>query len=299
VLADIESYGVRDRVLLLRGVPAFEPLEEDDLLALAENARVRRYRVSDPILIEGAPLESVHIVTDGRARVVRDGQELAEIVGRGHIGLISLLADQPSPGAVALAESTTLEVPSEVVTVTTHESFDIARNSVRLMAAELLRRRGQLPLSTGNDEPDIGTFRPRPLTLVERMIRIRSVGAFANANLDAVAELAKHSREVRFEPGTKLWAIGEAAPWSLRLDYGRVECVNERSERVVVGAGFTLGALDGVAGMRRSFTATALTPIIGLELRTAIQLAVLEVHPALARELRKTLAVMFVSSGGA
>jgi CRP-like cAMP-binding protein len=286
-------------MLMLRGMPAFEPLGEDDLLALAEHANARRYRARDPILVEGEPIANVYVLTEGHVRIERDNQVLADLRERGHIGLISLLAGQPSPSAVALSDSLALEVPASVITVTAHERFDIARNSVRLIAAELLSRRNQLPVLPDGVVPDIGVLRPRALTLVERMFRIRQVGPFANANMDAVAELAKHSREVRFEPGTRLWGIGDAAPWALRIDYGLVDCENERGERAVVGAGFTLGALDGVAGARRSYSAVTKTLVVGLELRTAIQLAVLEVHPTLAQELRKTLAMLLVSSGGA
>jgi CRP-like cAMP-binding protein len=286
-------------VLALRAMPAFEPLDEDDLAVLAEHARVRHFAEGARILTEGQVVQGVHALVDGRVRVARDGRTIADLRGTGHIGLISHLAEQLAPEALALTDVQTLEIPAEVISVSAHERFDIARNSVRLIAAELLARRGQLPISPGgDDEPALGTHRPRSLTLVEKMISIRQVPAFANANFDAVAELAKHAQDVRFQPGEVLWKLGDAAPWSLRIDYGRVACMNEKGERVVVGGGFSLGALDGIAGARRAYSATALTEVIGIEIRAAVQLAVLEVHPTLARELRKTLATLLVQTVG-
>ncbi len=299
MLVEAPPDGVRDRVLALRAMPAFEPLDEDDLALLAEHARVRRFAPGAQILIEGQQLDRVHALMEGHVQVTRDGEMLADLRGTGHVGLISHLAEQRAPGAVAVSETQTLEIPAEVITIAAHERFDIARNSVRLIAAELLARRGQLPIAPGgDDEPPIGVHRPRNLTLVEKMISIRQVPAFANANFDAIAELAKHARDLRFQPGDTLWQIGDPAPWSIRIDYGRVACSNEKGERVVVGGGYTLGAMDGVAGARRAYSATALTEVIGMEIRSAVQLAVLEVHPTLARELRKNLARLLVMTGG-
>jgi CRP-like cAMP-binding protein len=136
----------------------------------------------------------------------------------------------------------------------------------------------------------MGVWRTRKLTHVERMMQLRKVPLWADANLDAVAELARHIEELRIAQGEVLWDIGEPAAFSFRIDFGKVTCENAEGEKVQVGAGFLLGSLDAMAADKRSYRATADSQLIALRMESARLFAILEMHPGLAGQMRALLA---------
>jgi CRP-like cAMP-binding protein len=293
VLADLAHDGVRDRVLMLRTNPNFAPLEDDDLLRIARHAKLRKVRRGTVLSRQGDPLERVWLVTEGRVEVRQNDKLVADIRGQGGVGLLSLFAGfDVGPSAVAHEDSVLLELPAEVVRTNVFESFAIARNTLRLLAAGLLERRGRLPRVAG--EPEVGVWREREPTVVERVLMIRNGPLFGRAHLDAVAEIARRATEHRYPEGAELWQIGDQAAFSMRLEFGKVRCTNAEGESVVVGSGTVIGIMDALAGVPRAYEALALTPLITTRFEASTQLAVLEVHPELASALRMSLARLFL-----
>ncbi len=295
MLGDLAQAGVRDRVLMLRKNPNFAPLEDHDLLRIARHAKLRKAKKGTVLSRQGDPLERVWLVTDGRVEVRHDDRLVADMRGQGGVGLLSLFAGfEVGPSAVVLEDSVLLELPAEVVRINVFESFAIARNTLRLLAAGLLDRRGKLPRVAG--EPEVGVWRDREPTVVERVLMIRSGPLFGRAHLDAVAEIARRATEVRYPEAAELWHIGDQAAFSTRIEFGKVRCTNADGESVVVGAGTVLGIMDALAGVPRAYEALALTPLITTRFEASTQLAVLEVHPELASALRMSLARLFLDS---
>jgi CRP-like cAMP-binding protein len=294
VLADLALDGVRDRMLLLRTNPNFAPLDDDDLLRIAEHARIRYVKKGTFLCREGEPLERVHLVTEGGVVVRLKGKVIADVRGQGGVGLLSLFAGlDTTPEAEVVEDSMLLELPAEVVRTNVFESFPIARNTLRLLAAGLLERRGNLPLGDGTP-PEVGVWRDREPTIVERVLMLRTGPLFDTAHLDAVAELARRCEEVRYREGEIMWKAGEPAMFSSRIEFGKVRCTNEKGDSVVVGAGMVIGIMDAMAGVARAYEAVALTPLITTKFDSAMQLAVLEVHPQLASSMRMSLARLFL-----
>lgn len=295
MLADLALEGVRDRMLLLRKNPNFAPLEDDDLLRIAEHARISHVRKGTVICREGDPLKRIFLLTEGHVVVRFKGRTVADIRGQGGVGLLSLFAGlETTPEAIAEEDSMFLELPAEIVRSNVFESFAIARNTLRLLALGLIERRGQLPVpDIGGAE--VGVWRDREPTVVERVLMIRNGMLLATAHLDAIAELARRAVEVRFAEGDTLWHVGEPASFSLRIEFGKVKCTNAKGESVIVGAGNVLGMMDALAGIQHSYEAVALTPLITTKLEAATQLAVLEAHPQMASTLRMNLARAFLS----
>ncbi len=295
MLADLALEGVRDRMLLLRTNPNFAPLEDDDLLRIAEHARISHAAKGTILFREGDPLERIFLLTEGHVVVRFNGRTVADIRGQGGVGLLSLFAGlDTTPEAVAHEDSMLLELPAEIVRSNVFESFAIARNTLRLLALGLLERRGQLPVPDAGGA-DVGVWRDREPTVVERVMMIRNGMFFSTAHLDAIAELARRAVEVRFAEGEALWQIGEPTSFSLRVEFGKVRCTNAKGESVVVGAGNVLGMMDALAGIQRSYDAVALTPLIVTKIETATQLAILEAHPQMASTLRMNLARAFLA----
>ncbi len=294
MLADLAQDGLRDRALLLRANPSFATLEDDDLLRIAEHARPKRVAAGTLLMTEGDPLRRVYLVTEGHVVVRWKGRVVAEVRGPGGVGFLSLFAGlDVAPEARAVEDCSLLELPTEVVRSNVFESFAIARNTLRLLAAAILERRGTLPRE-GGGTAEMGTWRDRAPTAVERLILMRRLPPFAGAHLDAVAELARRAEEVRYAAGDTLWQIGDPASFSVRIEYGNVECTNARGEAVTMGAGSVLGIMDTFAAVPRTYHTVATTPVITTRIEAATQLAVLEVHPQLTSTLRVNLARLFL-----
>lgn len=293
MLADLALDGVRDRVLLLRTNPSFALLDDDDLIRIAEHGQIRRFKKGSLLMREGSPLERVFVLAEGHVTIRQGGRLVTEMRGQGGIGFIAVFAGaRTGPEARAEADSTVLELPAEVVRVNAFESAPIARNALRLLASALLERRSNLPPDDG--EAGVGEWRDRALTVVERVLLIRRTPLLGAAHLDAIAELARRSEEVRIPAGETVWKVGDTGSFSLRIDYGKVRCSNDKGESVVVAAGSVIGALDSLAGAPRVYHAVAETPVIAFRIEQATQLAVLEVHPQLAAALRTNLATLLL-----
>lgn len=286
-----ELRGVRDRVLQLRAMPGFASLDEDALVLIAEDARVRFFDVGEHLLRGARTVDRVHLVTSGRVRVERDGEPLGE-VSEGEVGFLSVLAgDARGVDAVAVEPTTTLELPAESVARNLQESFAITRNTMRQLARQLLDRRGHLPIEPGTTgDVDVGMWRTRALTMVEQLLLFRATPFGRLANLDAAAEMVRAMVEVRLHPGDVLWDLGEPSTFWIRIEYGRVRCTAADGRSVDVGAGFVLGILDGWGDLPRSYRAVAETELIVQRMDLAAQLAVLETHTQVAAQTTKFLA---------
>ena len=283
---DIAVHGLRDRLLRIRSMDSLK-MDEEALTLLAEYSRERRFEKGDVLLREGEPLESVYMVLDGMVEVRRKGALVAHVeAGRG-VGVLSLLARDPN-GVDAVAEraTLTLEVPASAFLSTYEENFSATRNALRLATGALLKRRGSLPVDPGRiQEPEMGTYRDRELTLVERIISLRSAPLFGRINLDAVVEICRRMEEVRLPAGHVVWEAGDRAKYNFRIDYGHVRCTNPDGQSVVIGSKWVIGALDVLGDHPRAYTAATETDVIAIKIPGEGFLAVLETNVELAMDM--------------
>src|SRR5687768_12267395 len=111
-------------------MPSFAALDEDALILMAEDARVRVFARGDHLLRQGRAIDRVFVITGGAVEVSRKGQPMGEVT-EGEVGLLGLLAGDPQGVDVVAREHTTaLEIPADSVHRNMHESFAITRNTV-------------------------------------------------------------------------------------------------------------------------------------------------------------------------
>ena len=291
---EIPLDGLRDRVLALRALPWTTALDEEGLVLLGEHARQRSFHEGDALLEPGKPVESIFILEHGKVTVKVAGQQLAQITPGRVAGVTSMLARDPRGASVVADESgRALEIPAEAVFAAYEENFSLLRNAIRLMSRGTLHRRDQLPRSAERDEPaPLGTYREGQLTLVERVLEARKTPLFAHANLDAVFDVARHTVERRLRPDERLWDIGEPSAFWVRVEYGRLRCMNAEGRSTKVGAKYVLGQLDCWADLTRSYEARAETELIVHQADMVPMLGVLETHYDLAMDLLAIIARM-------
>lgn len=287
MLTEMPLRGVRDRVLLLRSLPSFAGLDDAGLTLLAEHARTRSFRAGETVIAEGRPLSHVYIVVSGQITSNRLGKRVAVVTRSRGVGLLSVLArDSNGVDAVADVDTLTLEVPADALQDALEENFSMLRNSLRLSAAALVAKRGNLPASPDRPGPQtLGEYRERPRTMVELMLLLGKTGVFSGVNIDALVAVARTTREVRIAEGEVLWRIGEPSTFWMRVDYGRVRCTAADGRHVDVGPDFILGNLDCFGQAPRSYEARTDTRIIGYRTELDGFLAILETHFQMARDL--------------
>ena len=287
MITEMPLHSMRDRILLLRSLHSFAGLDDEGLKLVAEHARSRLFRAGETLLTEGRTPEHVYIVVSGQLRSTRKGKLLAVVTRPRGAGFLSMNArDENGVHVVADEDTQTLEIPVDALTSALEENFSLVRNTLRVSAGALVRKRGHLPASPDRPPPLVlGDYRSEPRTMVELLLEQRSVGIFSFANIDALIAVARKTLEVRAEPGEMFWNIGEPSSSWLRIDHGRIRCTSADGKVVDVARNFSLGNLDALAGEPRSYSARAETRVIAFRTELEPFLAVLESHFDLARAL--------------
>jgi len=288
---EIPRESARDRFLIVRSLPAFAPLPDEALNIIAEHTRPRFFQPGEVLFEEGSPAQSVYLVHQGTVTLSTRGHTISHIEAPGGVGFLSVLANAPLPEAVAQTAVAALELPVDVLLETMEMNFIYQRNSLRLSSGALLDIRGSLPRDPSvHLALDIGQWRDRPQTLVEKMLEVQDGFAFQGANIDAIIDLARLTEEVRFEAGQTIWNAGEPSDFSVRINYGIVRCESPDGRHVEVGADFIAGALDILGHRPRAYSAVTTTPVVATRTRRDDMLALLEMHPELGMKLVRLFA---------
>lgn len=292
ILAEMPLRSVRDRVLALRSNPAFSGLDDEAFKLLGEHSRVQSWREGEVMLEEGRPVDAVHTLTAGTVQMLRHGKDFGTSTAPTGIGWLSLLANEPNGlGAVALTPVHGLTFGADVLWEVLEANFSVVRNSLRLVAGFLLQLRQDLPAPPGTrPEAPPGPRRQRRLTLTERVLLQLDNPIYAGANADAAVAMAAGLEEIFYEPGERLWSIGDPASMSVMLDHGHVRCTSPSGESAIIEAPFVLGAFDQYAVRERSYEAVVETEAIAFVMEGDRFLQVLEEHFKVARRLVELLA---------
>lgn len=281
-----ELTSLRDRMLFIRTLPNLNQADEGAVAMLAEHARFRSFRAGESVLRLGELASAVYPVLQGQITARRHGSIIA-VARRPHgVGLLSILSGDDQIVAVADVDTQALELPKAALMSVLEDNFSMYRAWLINSTENLVKKLDKLPMRPGSTSIELGVQRKRPRTVVEIAMALRRTDpVFRSCNLDAVYDMARALFEVRVEPGEVLWRIGEPSSWWLRVNYGRIHCVNDEGAAVDVGSDFSLGMMDALARLPRSFEARAETPIIGYRSDLEPFLGILENHFDLAREL--------------
>jgi len=270
-----------ERVLFLRTVFSLRELDTREMARVAQHTKERFFRKGARIFTRGQPVESLHVVVEGRIGV--EGAEHGETTmgPQEVLGFLSLLAQWPEgTDAVAEADTTTLEIDADDMNYMLEDSFAHVQLSIRDMAKSMLEERMEIAEGTYL-APAEGLLEcpDRELDLVEKLLFLRRGTALQLANMDSLIEISQGMVEHRFRAGEVLWRPGDAGGFVCLLVDGTVECRIEKNGRLFrAGPGYPLGNLESLAGERRWYTATAEGPIVALRGETDAFLDILEDH---------------------
>ncbi len=290
--------GPLDRILFFRTLPAFDGLPASALGAIAQSAREAFFSKGSLLLDPNTPAEAFYVIVDGEAEIDRAGVE-ATVAGPGEaIGFVQLLARSAAGvGVRATRDTLTLELDWEDQLDICEQHFPVLVRYLRYLARRLLvgDRRGAVESRV--IEPE--WLPARALTFTERLFILRRCPAFPPTMLDAIAELARHVTEVRFQRGDGIWAAGDRADRFLVIAAGEVEVARSHQRVSRLGAGGTIGLLEAFAGTPRLGVARAEQPVIALQVELEPFLDILEDHFDLALGMMQLLAHLLLEQEGA
>jgi CRP-like cAMP-binding protein len=276
----------------LRAYPTFDSLAPAQLAVLAELAEERFFPAGTLIQAEGTPTRLIHYLIDGEVEIRRGGRPVRRLGPLSVInGLPALARLERSHEVVALADTTTLSFTQEDQIDVFEDNFEILASVLRGVAGSFVDAIAAAGPADQVQPPPCAPPTPdRILSLVEKLTALRGAAPYDKAPLEALAELARESPQVRLAAGQPLWSAGDESTWSLAIVAGSVTGMDGGGGPLRLTAGSIVGALDSMAGRVRGFDAVAETDVIGLRIDSDTLLDVLEDHIDMALHLLHSMA---------
>lgn len=283
-----------ERLVALRAFPGAAHLSSAELVALSSIAEPLRFGKGARLIRADEQTAALFLCVEGRLRVRRDGVagdetlEAGGIVGEAH----ALARDARGLECQADTDAVVLRIGIEDL----EDVFEDHPAVLALTARELARRAVGEGLATlspparrraldGERSPSQPPL-DGPLDLVERILFLRGLSVLGGASLDGVAALAASAGEVRREPGEALFRPGEPSASFYVVLSGSVVLrpAGGGARRVEAHRGETVGELECVADLPRSFEARADAVVVALELGRDPMLDAWEDHVTLGIE---------------
>jgi CRP-like cAMP-binding protein len=246
---------------------------------------------------EGEPVEAVHYLVEGRVRATFKGRELGHAEPGAAIGALGVLVrDDQGLDVVAETDTLTLQQDSDAVYEILEDNFPILRFVLQGFCRQMIETvvHGPVaPLTLPNADLKAPS---RELDLVDRIFLLRRAPPFARSSLNALAELARSMFDVRFEPGVKLWSVGEPSRNLLLVVSGTVQCTAEGRPSFQAGPGVPMGALEAIGGVPRWYEPVTETKVVALSGDVEVLFDVLEDNFDMAMDYLSTMGRAWLKS---
>lgn len=282
----------RDRVLFLRPLPAFEGVSTSDLMPVAQISEEVYFRKGDVIFEIGDPIDHAYMLVEGAVTLERDGEQIAVIEAPAPLAFTGIFgALEGMLGTVTASRDVlALAISRDRLMHLWENQFSLVLYSIQLAALRIWEERKFWPYDRGR-EPEVimGEEPEGPMTFIDFLEWERSFSPFEGMNLESLAEICRHQREVRYEAGEILWREGDPSTSFVRIVHGIVEIEQEAGRTGELGYDWTLGFIECVGGTERGYTARAKTDLRGVRSDIDTFLAILDEQFELANRILRTL----------
>lgn len=288
-----------EQIRALRSLFGLQGVSTPALAALAAHATPVRIPKGACVAAEGQPVVSLYLVIDGELATYRSGKPLGAFGPRSVVGALASFAREVHGFECTAARDTVaLALRAEDVLEVFEDHFEMMHAVLRALARESIdaRLRVQPHAGFSNElRPAVEHPCRRPLDLVERLFCLRQAFAQGTMRLDALSEIARTAREVRYPSGTRLWSIGERSEQMLTLICGAISAQTQSGSKFRFGPLDIVGGLDLVAQAPRWYEAVVDEDSVALALDAEVVIDLWEDSPELSRSFLQLLSSTLLS----
>jgi len=149
----------RDRVELVKRIPLFASLEEEEIAALAGTLTQRSFDAGDTVIEKDAPGDSMFFVVEGLLGVLAEVEgrqgpiQVAQLGGGNFFGEMSLLTGEPrSATVVAASETVAFEIRTSDIEDLFERRPEVVREVSKIVAARQAQNRASLDRASAAEE---------------------------------------------------------------------------------------------------------------------------------------------------
>lgn len=264
-----------------------------ELLAAMRDVEFRRRQ---KVFERGRNPDWFYIVRSGAIELVHADQSPWKFTAGSTIGIIDALIDRPyQRSAVALSDSACLAIRTADYFEMLEDHSAFAREVVAFQAVRLQQRHLELPEPETRFRSPSSNWRllrpdAKELGLVEKLLVLRKVPAFATSTIQPLVSLAKRAKSIHYAEGDVIFSEDEESETFWAIAAGRVE-INRGGSRVVErGPGELIESFAAFGHVRRQYTATATRPVIMLAIDKDVLFDRMEEHFELTRSVMAYIA---------
>jgi len=231
---------------------------------------------------------ALHLVVEGRIEAGSAAWGPRQVYGA-----LEVIAGRAiATPAIAAIATRALQLPAADFAEILEDNFGLLSNVRRTLARQLLAAGHRAPARARLSY----VFRPGPLGLVDRLILLRHQITFATGWIQALAALARSTREVHWPAGAIVSRAGDPAASALVVIHGTVRCGPDPDARLL-GPGEAFGALEILAEVPYQTTAETITDVRALECPSIALFDMMEDHTELALSMIARLASVLLDHG--
>jgi CRP-like cAMP-binding protein len=272
----------------LRAVPLFAFVSVDELFRMAGAGKQIRHVAGQVLYQEGAPLESLLFLLDGKLDLYARAGQVRPIEPPAPLGLEQVLEGSPAHETARTTEtSVLLTLTTEQCLQLLIDNTDLVQGLFRTVLDSSQFSAGRLVLE-GTRSDELAKLAAGGLLPIERVLVLRLIPVFARATSDDLLKLAALTHEVRLSSEATLF--NEEDPAALyALVAGRVSLEADDATAVAAGAGDAVGVYETLAGVPIGRRARVIEDGIALRIDREALFDLLAHRPTLIQELFSAL----------
>jgi CRP-like cAMP-binding protein len=265
------------------------------IIELLGSMRDVAFRKNKTVFDRGRKPDWFYIVRTGAIELRAGDKPPWKFTAGGTIGIIDALIGRPyERDAIALSDTACLAIRTADYFEMLEDHSAFAREVVAFQALRLQQRHLELPEpETRFRMPsDWRLLRPdaKELGLVERLLVLRKVPAFARSTIQPLVNLARRASSIHFAPGDVIFTEDEESETFWAIAAGKVEIRRDGGPVVVRGPGELIESFAAFGHSRRQYTATAVEPVIMLAIDKDVLFDRMEEHFELTRSVMAYIA---------
>jgi len=281
------------RELFLRTVGVVDP-PAAVTSAMASAARDAVFRAGQVIYKAGTIADTIYFIARGQVRLEAPGEEPWTFDDPSVVGILDAIVGRPRlRTAVAVTDVSALALPAEDYFEILEDNFEFGREVIRGLSDGLIKDSLKVEAFdevVGEGRP-IGVVTDTELSLVERIVCLRSVELFATASVQSLASLAEMIREERKRAGETIAEEGETGGRFWVLVDGHAEVSRKDPARSArVGPAEILPHYTSIA-LDQQLTARALDDVVLFSIGIEELYDLMEEHAELMHSVYRYLAL--------